>query len=167
MPVLAERGYEVFWSDMDPQQWYPGGFPHGTGNWEVDLKKYPHGLKPIGEAAHKAGLGYLLWFEPERVHFDTKIQKEHPEWVMKSQGDWSQLFALHIPEARKWLTDLMDQFVTEGQLDWMRWDFNIEPLGFWKRNDAPDRQGITENHYIDGLYAMWDDLEVTPSGPGD
>ena len=160
MPALAERGFEVFWSDMDPQQWYPGGFPEGTGTWEVDPVKYPHGLKPVGDAAHKAGIDYLLWFEPERVHFGTKIQREHPEWVMKPDKEWSQLFGLHIPEARRWITDLMDGFIKETRLDWMRWDFNVEPLGFWRRNDAPDRQGMTENRYIEGLYAMWDDLRA-------
>jgi alpha-galactosidase len=37
MQPLARRGVEVFWSDMDPQQWYPKGFPEGTGTWEPDL----------------------------------------------------------------------------------------------------------------------------------
>lgn len=160
MPTLAERGYEAFWSDMDPQHWYPGGFPEGTGNWEVDRVKYPLGLKAVGDAAHAAGLDYLLWFEPERVHFGTKVEKIHPEWVMKPDKEWSQLFALHIPEARRWITDVMDGFIRETNLDWMRWDFNVAPLGFWRRADAPDRQGMTENQYISALYAMWDELRA-------
>ncbi len=32
------------------------------------------------------------------------------------------------------------------------------PLTYWQAADKPDRQGITENHYIDGLYSMWDEL---------
>ena len=164
MPVLAERGYEAFWSDMDPQHWYPGGFPEGTGNWDVDRVKYPHGLKAVGDAAHAAGLQYLLWFEPERVHFGTKVEKEHPEWVMKADKEWSQLFALHIPDARRWITEVMDGFIRETKLDWMRWDFNVAPLGFWRRADAPDRQGMTENLYVQGLYAMWDDLRARHPG---
>jgi alpha-galactosidase len=156
---LKGRGIEVFWSDMDPQQWYPGGFPTGTGTWEVDRTKYPNGLKPIGDAVQAAGMQYLLWFEPERVHPGTKIDKEHPEWVMRAAGEGSQLFRLHDPAARKWITDCIDRFVTEAQLGWIRWDFNIDPLGFWRRNDAPDRQGITEIRHIEGLYAMWEDLE--------
>jgi len=164
MPILAARGIEVFWSDMDPQQWYPVGFPDGTGTWEPDPAKYPHGLKPIGDAAHAAGLGYLLWFEPERVHFGTRIDREHPEWVMKRDKEWSQLFRLHDPEARKWLTDYIDVQITAARLDWIRWDFNVEPLGFWRRNDAPDRQGVTEIRHIEGLYAMWDELRARHPG---
>lgn len=156
---MKERGIEVFWSDMDPQQWYPGGFPNGTGTWEVDKAKYPNGLKPLGEAIRTAGLGYLLWFEPERVHPGTKIDREHPEWVMPRQGEWSQLFRLHDEKARAWLTDLIDAHITKAQLTWVRWDFNVEPLGFWRRNDAPDRQGITEIRHLEGLYAMWAELQ--------
>ncbi|HAK95296.1 MAG TPA: hypothetical protein DCM87_09900 [Planctomycetes bacterium] len=164
MAPLARRGVEVFWSDMDPQQWYPGGFPEGTGTWEADPAKYPRGLGPVGDAARAAGLDYLLWFEPERVHFGTRIEREHPGWVMKPNGEWSQLFALHIPEARAWITDLVAGFVAEANLAWIRWDFNIPPLGFWRRADAPGREGMTEIRYIEGLYAMWDALRERRPG---
>jgi alpha-galactosidase len=157
MPTLARRGIEVFWFDMDPQHWY-GEFPKDTGTWEPDPKKLPHGLAPLGKAAHAAGLKFLLWFEPERVHPGTKIDKLHPEWVMKAQGEWSQLFRLHDAEARRWLTDTIDAQVTAGGVDWIRWDFNVPPLGFWRRNDAADRQGITEIRHVEGLYAMWQEL---------
>ncbi len=158
----AKRGIEVFWSDMDPQQWYPGGFPDGTGTWEPDPAKYPHGLKPIGDAAHAAGLQYLLWFEPERVAKGSRIAREHPEWV--SDGKDGGLFRLDLPEARAWITDYIDVQVSAAQLDWMRWDFNIRPLSHWRKNEAPDRQGITEIHYIEGLYAMWDTLRARHPG---
>lgn len=164
LPALARRGVEVFWSDMDPQQWYPLGFPNGTGTWEPDPAKYPHGLKPIGDAVRAAGMDYLLWFEPERVHPGTRIDKKHPEWVMKPSGEWSQLFALHDPAARRWLTHYVDVQIVQAQLKWLRWDFNIEPLGFWRRNDAPDRKGITEIRHVEGLYAMWDDLRARHPG---
>lgn len=158
MKPMAERGIEVLWSDMDPQQWYPKGFPEGTGTWLPDPAKYPNGLKPVGDAAKAAGIGYLLWFEPERVAPGSKIDVEHPEFVLKANGEWSQLFRLNDEKARKWLTDHIDVQITAAQLAWLRWDYNIPPLGFWRRNDEPDRQGITEIRYIEGLYAMWDDL---------
>ena len=164
MQPLARRGIEVFWSDMDPQQWYPKGFPEGTGTWEPDPAKYPHGLKPIGDAARAAGLDYLLWFEPERVHPGTRIDREHPEWVMPPQKEWSKLFRLHDEQARRWLTDYIDAQISAGQVQWVRWDFNIEPLGFWRRNDTPERQGLTEIRHVEGLYAMWDDLRARHPG---
>jgi alpha-galactosidase len=149
---MKDRGVEVFWSDMDPQQWYPGGFPNGTGTWEVDKSKYPNGLKPLGDAIRAAGLGYLLWFEPERVASGTKIAREHPEWVHGGSG--GGLFRFDDATALKWMIELIDAHVTTAQLTWVRWDFNIEPLGYWRRNDAPDRQGITEIRHMEGLYGV-------------
>jgi len=156
MKALAAQGVEVFWSDMDPQHWYPGGFPHGTGTWEPDPAKYPRGLKPVGEAARAAGLGYLLWFEPERVAAGTEIAREHPEWV--AGGAAGGLFRLDLPEARRWLTDKIDKQITLAGLQWVRWDFNMPPLASWRSGDAPDRQGLTEIRHLEGLYAMWDEL---------
>lgn len=156
MKPLAALGVEVFWSDMDPQQWYPGGFPGGTGTWEPDLAKYPRGLKPVGDAACEAGLQYLLWFEPERVAAGTQIAREHPEWVAGGAG--GGLFRLDLPDARKWIIDKIDTQVALAQLGWVRWDFNIEPLSYWRSCDAPDRQGITEIRHIEGLYEFWDEL---------
>lgn len=39
-----------------------------------------------------------------------------------------------------------------------RQDFNMDPLGFWRANDAPDRRGITEIRHVEGLYRFWDTL---------
>lgn len=160
MEPLAKRGFEVFWSDMDPQQWYPIGFPKGTGTWEPDPVKYPRGLKPIGDAAHTAGIEYLLWFEPERVVRGTRVDQLHPEWVTypKDKPKADGLFRLDIPEARAWLTDYIDVQVSAARLGWIRWDFNMCPLNYWRQNDGPDRKGMTEMRHVEGLYAMWEEL---------
>lgn len=34
----------------------------------------------------------------------------------------------------------------------------MEPLPYWRKADAPDRIGMTEIKYIEGLYAFWDAL---------
>ena len=67
-------------------------------------------------------------------------------------------FNLGDPVARRWLTDYLSKFITDSGIDIYRTDFNFAPLRFWLEADEPDRQGITENHYIEGLYTMWDEL---------
>ena len=34
----------------------------------------------------------------------------------------------------------------------------MDPLAYWRANDAEDRQGITENHHVTGYLAYWDEL---------
>jgi len=43
-------------------------------------------------------------------------------------------------------------------VDVYRQDFNIDPLGYWRGNDAEDRQGITEIGHVTGYLAYWDEL---------
>jgi alpha-galactosidase len=61
-------------------------------------------------------------------------------------------------EARRFLTDWLSARIDRWGLDWYREDFNIAPLEFWQHADAGDRRGMTEIRYIEGLYAMWDEL---------
>ena len=34
----------------------------------------------------------------------------------------------------------------------------MDPLSFWRNNDPPDRQGMTENQHIQNYLAYWDEL---------
>jgi alpha-galactosidase len=34
----------------------------------------------------------------------------------------------------------------------------MSPIDYWRGNDAPDRQGITENFHVQGYLAYWDEL---------
>jgi len=60
--------------------------------------------------------------------------------------------------------DLLSNRIREFGMDVYRNDFNIDPLDFWRSADAPDRQGITEIRYVEGHYALWDELRARHPG---
>ena len=68
------------------------------------------------------------------------------------------MFNVGDPEARAFLTNFISDRIAEFGLDWYREDANIAPLEYWRHADAPDRQGITEIRYVEGIYALWDEL---------
>ena len=70
----------------------------------------------------------------------------------------TKLLNLGNPEARHWLTEHIDGLITREGIDLYRQDFNIDPLAFWRAADEPNRQGITENRYVCGYLAYWDEL---------
>jgi alpha-galactosidase len=133
-----------------------------VGNWFADPKPFPNGLKPIAEECHQLGMKFVVWFEPERVAPGTALAREHPEFVLG--GEKGGLFKLNEEAARRYLTDLLSQRISEYGIDIYRNDFNIDPLGFWRQNDAPDRQGLTEIRYVEGHYALWDELRARHPG---
>ncbi len=152
-------GADTLWMDAG---WFPGGFPNGVGNWVPRPNDFPHGLKPVGEECKKLGLRFLVWFEPERVAPGTQLASEHPEFILG--GKAGGLFNLGDEKARRYMTDLLDHYITDWGLSCYREDFNMEPLPYWRQNDPADRQGITEIRHVEGLYAMWDELRAKHPG---
>ncbi|MDM8007940.1 MAG: alpha-galactosidase [Phycisphaerae bacterium] len=150
-----EIGADTVWLDA---AWFPGNFPNGVGNWFCKPAEFPNGLKPVSDECHRLGMRFMLWFEPERVGLDTQIAKEHMDFVFK--GEHNHLFRLNDPKARRWLTDLLLQRIGEYGLDIYRNDFNIAPLDSWRKYDEPNREGMNEIRYVEGLYEMWDELRA-------
>jgi len=152
--AAADLGVEAFWLDA---YWFPAGFPGGVGTWEPRPEDFPRGLRPLGDAAHAAGMRFILWFEPERVAASSRIATEHPEFCLRV-GDGDRLLNLGDPAAREFMTDLLSDAIAEYGLDIYREDFNIDPLPFWRAADEPEREGMTEIRFVEGLYAMWSEL---------
>ena len=162
---VAERLPIRYWW-MDAGWYVNDGTWVNVGTWEIDRKRFPNGLRPITDHGRSKGVKSIVWFEPERVTTTSWLFKNHPEWCLEArdlpakiayQGKW-RLLDLGNPEAWSWLVNHIDKLITEEGIDLYRQDFNLDPLAFWRAQDAPDRQGITEIRYVSGYLAYWDEL---------
>jgi alpha-galactosidase len=146
---------DYWWIDAG---WYPCPQPdwYHTGTWEVDRKRFPDGLRAVANHAHSKGTLLIVWFEPERVRPGTWLWKNHPEWLLGNGED--RLLNLGHPDAWKWVVNRIDGLITSEGVDLYRQDFNTDPLPCWGANEPADRQGITENKYVQGYLAFWDEL---------
>ena len=145
--------------------WYPHhGDWYNVGTWREDPAQFPGGLRAVTDHARAKGLKQILWFEPERVTPGTDLDAQHPEWLIKLPGSDNRLFNLGLPAAREFLTDLISRRITEYGVDLYRQDFNFDPLPYWRSQDAPDRQGLTENKYVAGFLSFWDGLRARHPG---
>ncbi len=138
--------------------WFEGKWPLGVGNWTPRQDTFPDGLKPVGEAAKRAGIRFGMWFEPERVYQGTRLDREHPEWLLGFEGDPTKLLDLGLLEVQEWFVSMVSGYVEGVPLGYFRHDFNMDPLAYWRSADGPDRVGITELRYIEGLYHIWDEI---------
>jgi len=163
--------YDYYWIDAG---WYgksetdcPNVFigDWGTvGDWIVNRHRHPDTLKPISDAIKKARIKFLLWFEPIRTTFGTDITLKHPEWFLKTSDQPGKganvLLDLGNPDARKYITDTVSQLLTENGVDCYREDFNMDPFPFWTFKEESDRVGMREMRFVEGTYAMWDELRT-------
>jgi len=159
----AQRGVpiDVWWIDAG---WYPcydnerkRKWPV-TGTWEPDPERFPNGFGPVSDCAARHGADLLIWFEPERVRPGTRLDREHPEWLLKIEGKEDRLLNLGNPQCRQWMTDHVCKLIQNNGIKIYRQDHNFPPLRYWRENEAEDRQGMNENLHVQGYLQFWDDL---------
>ncbi len=158
LPRAAAAGCDVYWIDAcwygDGPQWW-----EEVGTWRVQKGRFPRGLRPVSDAAHGAGMKFLIWFEPERVRPRSELHREHPEFLLSCEENPDNfLLDLGNPTAYDWLVERLSSLITEFGIDIYRQDFNFDPLPYWRRADAPDRIGMAEIRHVEGLYRLWDEL---------
>ena len=164
---------ECYWIDAG---WYGDGpvaemddvftnaWAKQAGTWSPNPALYPRGLAPVGEAARAAGIGFLLWVEPERAFQETALARQHPEWLLgplpaPALGGNNYMINLGLPEARRAVTDLVSGLIRSAGITCYRQDFNFLVVpALFEGADAPDRVGLAEIRHIEGLYAFWDEL---------
>ncbi len=160
-------GYEILWIDAGwhgdgsaiSQNTFDSVWVENTGTWDDIDALYPNGMAEVSDSAHAAGMGLLLWFEPERAFQGTQLVTEHPQWFLSDVSNPNNfIFNLGDPEAREWLCDYVAGLIQEYGVDIYRQDFNIEPLSYWQASDGENRTGVTEMKYIEGLYLYWEGL---------
>jgi len=98
---------------------------------------------------------------PNRVPNDFTlscwIRMDSPQAPPWGRGDF-RLLNFSEPECVDWLIDQMDEQIEKQGVDLFRHD-GIPPLNYWRANDLPDRQGISEMKHVAGLLRFWDELK--------
>jgi alpha-galactosidase len=158
--AYAPLGLEAVITDAG---WFEGGWPDGAGNWTPRREAYPDGMKPVAAAALEHQMIYGLWFEPERVVAGTALHKKYPEAILSNgvPNEQTLLADFGRPEIQNYFFDLVKGFMDLPGFRVYRQDFNMDPLSYWRQADPPNRQGIAEMKYIEGLYAYWDRIGAT------
>jgi alpha-galactosidase len=162
--IINDSKLTALWIDAG---WYPcdqGPYKAewrwlNTGTWTPDSKRLPNGFREFSDKLHAKGKKFILWFEPERVGDPNSwLSKNHPEWLLPGESHGSLLDEGN-PVALRWLIDHVDGMIKSQGIDWYREDMNGGgPRPCWRKNDTPDRQGMTENLYVQGHLAFWDEL---------
>lgn len=158
-----ELGIELFVTD---DGWFGerNSDSSSLGDWEPNTKKLPKGLSGLAEKIKALGMDFGIWVEPEMVNTDSRLFKNHPEWVMAvegrlhSEGRNQRVLDLSNPEVQEFLINKMTEVFSSAEISYVKWDMNRIFSDVYSPYLPPERQGETAHRYILGLYRVMGEL---------
>ena len=134
------------------------------GDWVVDKKKLPGGLKPLGEKLNALGLRFGIWFEPEMISPDSDLYRAHPDWCLHMPGRdphrARQQLTLDMSRAdvRDYIYDRLHAILSSANITYVKWDMNRNMTeGF--SCVLPQAQRMESQHrYMLGLYRVLEEI---------
>ena len=119
------------------------------GDWFVNEKKLPGGLRGLGEKLNAMGLQFGLWFEPESVSPDSELYRQHPDWALHDVlgredllGRHQLLLDLTKPEVRDYLVESVGGILDSAPICYVKWDMNRHSCAL----------GAQQHAFVLGLY---------------
>ncbi len=160
--VAADLGLELFVLD---DGWFGkrNNDKAGLGDWYVNMKKLPGGIKGLAEKVNAMGLKFGLWVEPEMVNPDSDLYRAHPNWAVTtdvyepSQGRNQLILDLTREDVREYIINSMTDVFRYGNIEYIKWDNNRHFSDVFSRRKGA-KSGEFFHRYIMGLYEIWDTL---------
>ena len=122
-----ELGLEMFHLDA--------GWFRGVGDWYPDPRKFPHGLAPLADEAHRQGLRFGLWVDWAQAGLDTTpgaLNARDPkvrDWLVNDLApNWKpeefkgQTIDIGLPAAHDYATKEVKRIVEDYHLDMLEHD---------------------------------------------
>lgn len=108
------------------------GWEKNVGDWSVDEKKFPTAMKDMVDSIHQKGYLAGLWLAPFVVEEESRIFKEHKDWLLEIDGkrfkcgcNWSGFWALDIDnkEVQEYLERTFNTVFNHWGFDLVKLDF--------------------------------------------
>lgn len=134
------------------------------GDWFENTDKLPNGIQGLSEKIDALGMKFGLWFEPEMVCKDTKLFKEHPDWIIAtpnrrpSHGRNQFILDFSRDEVVDHIFSLMDNILAKSKISYIKWDMNRYITETYSQSLNYDQQGEVSHRYILGVYKLYERL---------
>ncbi|MDR6562291.1 MULTISPECIES: alpha-galactosidase [unclassified Arcicella] len=121
------------------------GWNDNYGDWMIDKKKFPNGLKPVFDYIKSLGMKPGLWVSVGSASPDSKVYKEHPEWFVLDQNlnpanlhedDLKMRTACFSTDWYNYIKNVLMKLSLEYGLEYLKLDFTVvtSPYRFGKEN---------------------------------
>ncbi len=134
------------------------------GDWDVNLKKLPSGLKKFGKNLNKMGLDFGLWVEPEMVSINSDLYRSHPEWAIQipgrqpSLGRTQLVLDLSREDVVDYLYNKLSDLFRKSKVSYVKWDMNRNFSDLYSPRLDSKHQQEQSHRYVLGLYNLLERL---------
>ncbi len=128
------------------------------GDWWVNTKKID--LHKVIDHAHKLGMKFGLWVEPEMVSFNSTLFKNHPEYALFDPSinpttlRHQLVLDLTNPEVRDYCFTQLEKLFSEYDVDYVKWDFNRLLTEVYSPFLPKEQQGEVFHRFTLGSYDL-------------
>ena len=161
--MAKELGMECFVID---DGWF-GKRDHdktSLGDWTVNEKKFPRGIKEFSKDINKLGLQLGIWFEPEMISPDSDLYKAHPDWAVHhecerySVGRGQYVLDFSNPEVIDNIFNQMKKIILETDVKYIKWDLNRNITEAFSQYLKREEINQTEffHRYVLGFYDLYE-----------
>lgn len=134
------------------------------GDWVVDERKLPNGIKALAEKIINMGMEFGLWFEPEMVSIQSDLYKKHPEWCIHvknrpyTMGRNQLVLDLSRKDVCDYIVKSVSNILKSAPITYVKWDMNRHITDIGSDLLPQYRQEETSHRYILGLYDVMERL---------
>ena len=167
MNDIAAFGGELFVMD---DGWFGNKYPRNNdssslGDWVVDTRKLPNGLKALTDAARERHIKFGIWIEPEAVNTASELFEKHPDWALQARGRELKLgrggtqlvLDMSNPQVQDFVFNLVDTLLTNNpEISYIKWDANASIQNYGSTYLPKDKQN---NLYVDYHLGLVKTLE--------
>lgn len=127
------------------------GWQDSYGDWGIDYKKFPGGLKPVFDYIKSLGMKPGLWVSIGSASPESKVYKAHPEWfVLDKSGTPTSLHAPYDKEKYTACFGTGWYDYIKGILLKLSLDYGLE---YFKLDFAVVTSAYTYDHTQSGCYS--------------
>lgn len=168
MQDIADMGGELFVMD---DGWFGRRDDDSSslGDWAVDRRKLPNGLKGLTDEARKKGVRFGIWIEPEMTNSNSELYREHPDWVIKAanrdiiegRGGTQLVLDLANPKVQDFIVNMVDTLLTNNpEIAYVKWDANAPVMQHGSQYLPADRQSELSIRYHQGFASVMERIRA-------
>ncbi|MFD2934751.1 glycoside hydrolase family 36 protein [Spirosoma flavum] len=155
------------------------GWADNYGDWIIDTKKFPNGLKPVFDYIKSLGMKPGLWVSVGSASPDSKVYKAHPDWFVLDanqqpanlhEDDLKMRTACFGTPWRGYIKDILLKIALEYGLEYLKLDFTVVTSTYRFGNKvtgcyATNHKGHTDHHEslstnYEAVWKLFDELHA-------